>query len=85
MQKKAGIRQQRQVPSERQRKQSGRMADLSVQKMQAPMESHRLREVSPSKIPPALYELFLENDEETASRYGNDIAFLKINHAEMNE
>ncbi|MBR4905975.1 MAG: DUF1062 domain-containing protein [Clostridia bacterium] len=41
--------------------------------------------VSPSKIPPELYELFLENDEETASRYGNDLAFLKRNHAELNE
>ncbi len=41
--------------------------------------------VSPSKMPPELYELFLENDEETASRYGNDIAFLKRNHAEMNK
>ncbi|MBQ6235174.1 MAG: DUF1062 domain-containing protein [Clostridia bacterium] len=40
--------------------------------------------VSPSKIPPDLYALFLENDEETASRYGNDLAFLKRNHAELN-
>ena len=41
--------------------------------------------VSPSKIPPDLYALFLENDEQTAARYGNDTAFLKRNHAEMNE
>lgn len=41
--------------------------------------------VSPSKIPPDLYALFLENDEQTAARYGNDAAFLKRNHAEMNE
>ena len=41
--------------------------------------------VSPSKIPPELYALFLENDEQTAARYGNDTAFLKRNHAEMNE
>ena len=41
--------------------------------------------VSPSKIPPGLYDLFLENDEELASRYGNDTAFLKRNHVEMNE
>jgi len=41
--------------------------------------------VSPSKIPPDLYDLFLENDEDTASRYGNDLAFLKRNHAELKE
>ena len=41
--------------------------------------------VSPAKIPPGLYDLFLENDEDTAARYGNDIAFLKRNHAETIE
>ena len=41
--------------------------------------------ISPLKIPRELYELFLENDEETAIRLGNDIAFLKRNHAELNE
>ncbi|MBR6382588.1 MAG: DUF1062 domain-containing protein [Lachnospiraceae bacterium] len=30
-----------------------------------------------------LYELFLENDEETALQYGNDIEFLKRNNAEL--
>ena len=33
--------------------------------------------ISSLKIPRGLYELFLENDEETAVRFGNDIAFLK--------
>ena len=41
--------------------------------------------VSPLRIPPDLYDQFLENDEELAFRYGNDTAFLKRNHAEMNE
>ena len=37
----------------------------------------------PTKIPPEKYELFLENDEELASEYGNDIEFLKRNNAEL--
>ena len=37
----------------------------------------------PGKIPGGLYELFLENDEETALNYGNDIDFLKRNNAEL--
>ena len=41
--------------------------------------------VRTSKIPPDLYDLFLENDEETAARYGSDVAFLKRNHAEIQE
>ena len=41
--------------------------------------------INPSNIPIDLYGRFLENDEELASRYGNDAAFLKRNHAEMNE
>ena len=41
--------------------------------------------VRPSKIPRDFYDLFLENDEETAARYGSDVAFLKRNHAEILE
>lgn len=37
----------------------------------------------PGRIPADLYELFLENDEETALRYGNDMEFLKRNNAEL--
>ncbi len=37
----------------------------------------------PSKIPPDLYDLFMNNDEELAYRYGNDIGFLKRNNAEF--
>lgn len=40
-----------------------------------------LERVAPARVPPELYARFLENDEETAARYGNDIAFLKRNHA----
>ena len=29
------------------------------------------------------YELFLENDEELALKYGNDMGFLKRNNAEF--
>jgi len=29
------------------------------------------------------YQLFLENDMETAYRFGNDLAFLKRNNAEL--
>lgn len=36
----------------------------------------------PKKIPQELYELFLENDEELAYQYGNDVDFLKRNKAE---
>ena len=37
----------------------------------------------PTKIPPDKYELFLDNDEELAAEYGNDIEFLKRNNAEL--
>lgn len=35
-----------------------------------------------SKIKQNDYELFMENDYELASEYGNDINFLKRNNAE---
>ena len=37
----------------------------------------------PKKIPRELYELFLDNDEETAYQYGNNVDFLKKNNAEL--
>lgn len=37
----------------------------------------------PTKILPEKYELFLDNDEELAAEYGNDIEFLKRNNAEL--
>ena len=37
----------------------------------------------PGKIPAEEYELFLENDEELALKYGNDMGFLKRNNAEF--
>ena len=37
----------------------------------------------PKKIPKELYELFLDNDEDTAYHYGNNIEFLKRNNAEL--
>ena len=37
----------------------------------------------PAKIAPQEYELFMENDAELASQYGNDIEFLKRNNAEL--
>jgi len=37
----------------------------------------------PSKISQEEYELFMENDSELASQYGNDIEFLKRNNAEL--
>lgn len=37
----------------------------------------------PGKIPAEEYELFLENDEELAFKYGNDMGFLKRNNAEF--
>ena len=37
----------------------------------------------PAKIASDEYELFLENDSELAYQYGNDIEFLKRNHAEF--
>lgn len=37
----------------------------------------------PAKIASDEYELFLENDSELACQYGNDIEFLKRNHAEF--
>lgn len=40
--------------------------------------------IRPQKIPPELYEAFLDNDPETAARFGNDADFLKRNNAEMN-
>ncbi len=39
--------------------------------------------VKPKRIPPELYELFLDNDIETACKYGNDVDFLKKNRAEL--
>lgn len=39
--------------------------------------------VKPDKISPELYELFLENDEDTAYQYGYDRDFLKRNKAEL--
>ena len=39
--------------------------------------------IRPKKIPTDLYELFLNNDEETAYQYGNNIEFLKKNNAEL--
>ncbi len=39
--------------------------------------------VKPLKIPPEEYELFIGNDYNLASEYGNDISFLKRNHAEF--
>ena len=39
--------------------------------------------VKPGRIHPDVYELFLENDEMLASKYGNDIGFLKRNNAEL--
>lgn len=38
---------------------------------------------NPSKIPNDLYELFLCNDGDVATQYGNDIDFLKRNNAEF--
>lgn len=38
--------------------------------------------IKPSKIDPEEYEMFLANDEDLASLYGNDICFLKRNNAE---
>jgi hypothetical protein len=38
---------------------------------------------NPAKIPQDLYQLFLDNDEETALGYGNDKGFLKRNKAEL--
>ena len=38
---------------------------------------------NPKKIPKELYELFLDNDEDTAYLYGNNIEFLKRNNAEL--
>lgn len=37
----------------------------------------------PGKIPAEEYQKFLDNDEELASAYGSDLAFLKKNHAEF--
>ena len=37
----------------------------------------------PSKIKKDDYELFMENDYELVSKYGNDIDFLKRNNAEF--
>ena len=39
--------------------------------------------VRPSKIRQDDYKLFMENDFELASKYGNDIDFLKRNNAEL--
>ena len=40
--------------------------------------------IRPGKIPAELFEAFQENDEDTAMKYGEDVAFLKKNHAEFN-
>ena len=40
--------------------------------------------IRPQKIPAALMARFYENDEKTAAAFGNDKAFLKRNHAELN-
>ena len=37
----------------------------------------------PGKIPQELYEKFLENDEELAESYGNDIESLRKNRVEI--
>lgn len=37
----------------------------------------------PAKIDPEVYALFLDNDPDLASEYGNDMDFLKRNHAEF--
>lgn len=37
----------------------------------------------PQKIPADILELFWDNDKELASKYGNDIDFLKKNNAEF--
>lgn len=37
----------------------------------------------PGKIPAEEYQKFLDNDEALALAYGNDLAFLKKNHAEF--
>lgn len=39
--------------------------------------------IKPRKIPQEVYELFLDNDEEYAIQYGNNIDFLKKNNAEF--
>lgn len=40
--------------------------------------------VRSSKISQTEYEQFMENDDELALQYGNDISFLKRNRAEFN-
>lgn len=37
----------------------------------------------PGKIPEELFESFMNNDMETALKYGSDIDFLKRNNAEL--
>ena len=37
----------------------------------------------PGKIPEELFESFMNNDMETAMKYGSDIDFLKRNNAEL--
>lgn len=39
--------------------------------------------IKPSKLDPALYARFAENDPDLAEQYGNDVDFLKRNHAEF--
>lgn len=39
--------------------------------------------VRPSRIEREKYELFMDNDSDFAMMYGNDIEFLKRNHAEF--
>ena len=36
--------------------------------------------INPGKLPRELYERFLENDRELATRYASDIRFLKSRH-----
>lgn len=39
--------------------------------------------IRPGKIPEELFESFMNNDMETAMKYGSDIDFLKRNNAEL--
>ena len=38
---------------------------------------------NPGRIPPYLFEMFLENDYDTAMAYGRNTDFLKRNNAEL--
>ena len=39
--------------------------------------------ISPQKIPSNLYALFLDNDEDLATKYASDRAFLKSKHFQV--